>query len=293
MKLPPFNYLAPQSLEELTRIVAERHDAVDTAILAGGQSLLPLLALRRAKATTLVDINGLGSELGGIGENGGGLQLGALVRQRTAERNASVARRVPLLTEALALCAKPAVRTRGTVVGSLAHADPAAEIPLVALALDAVLTASGPRGDRMITAAEFFVGPFRTALDTDEYLTTVTFPELPEGSASCFLEISPRYADRAVVAVAAAVTRDGESISDVRLALGGVAPTPVRARHAEEALVGQTADGHAIAAAATKAIEDIHPDSDLRASGAYRRHVAGVLASRALVTAIERAGGAA
>jgi carbon-monoxide dehydrogenase medium subunit len=293
VKPAPFRYVAPSSVDELTRIVAEREDIADTAILAGGQSLMPLMALRYAQPTCLVDINGLAGELGRIGGDGDGLRVGALVRQRAAERDPGVAERVPLLAEALPSVAKPAVRTRGTVGGSLCYADAAAEIPLVAVALDAVMTAAGPRGDRAIPAREFFVGAYENALEVDEFLSGVTFRALPEGSGSSFLEISPRHADRAIIGVAAVVSGERGRVTDVRLALAGVAPTPVRATRAERTLGGQAPDPDAIAAAAQVAADDIDPDSDLPASADYRRHAAAVLVRRALQTAIGRAGGIA
>jgi carbon-monoxide dehydrogenase medium subunit len=293
LKPADFIYIAPRSVEELTRIVAGRRDAADTAILAGGQSLMPLMAMRLASPACLVDINGLAGELGGIGPNGAGIRFGALVRQRAAERDAEVTRRIPLLAEALPLCAKPAIRTRGTIGGSLAYADPAAEIPVVAVALDAMLTATGPRGDRSIAAADFFTGAFQNALATDEFLTSVVFPDLPEGSGTCFMELSERHADRAAVAVAAAATLEGGIVSIVRLALAGVAPTPVRARRAEAVLAGEVPEPDALDAAAAIASEDVDPEADARASAVYRKHLTRVLARRALATAVERAGGVA
>jgi carbon-monoxide dehydrogenase medium subunit len=291
LKPVAFTYTAPESVDELRRIVAERDDASETAILAGGQSLMPLAALRRVTPTTVVDINGLAHELGVIEHRAGGLRLGALVRQRAAERDTAVAARIPLLAEALPLVAKPAIRTRGTIGGSVAYADPAAEIPLVAVALDATIITSGTRGDRSIGAQEFFVGPFANALAVDEFVSAVEFPDLPSGTGTCFLEVSPRYADRAIVAVAAAVTLDGGTVAQTRLALGGVGAAPMRAHRAETLLQGQAAEAEAVGAAAAAAAEAIDPDSDPRASAAYRRHVAGALSRRALTTAITRAGG--
>jgi len=293
MKAPPFSYVAPQSLESLTRIVAERADPSEATILAGGQSLMPLLALRRAAPTCLVDINGLADELGQIAEDGDGVRIGAVVRQRAAERDPRVQRQVGLLAEALPLCGRPATRTRGTVGGSLAHADPAAEIPTVALALDAIVTALGPLGERPIPIADFLTGTFQTALAADEVVTAVTFPDLPDRSGTCFLEISRRHSERAVVGVAVAVTLDDGTATNVRIALANVAGTPIRASGAEAALAGQRPDADAVALAASVAAQDVDPPSDLHASATYRRHVVGVLVRRALTTAIDRAGGAA
>ena len=289
MKPVPFSYVAPSSLDELMAILASREDAAETATLAGGQSLMPLMALRHARPRTVVDINRLEAELGAISAQGSAVRMGALVRQRCAERHPEVAQRVPLLPEALPVCARPAIRTRGTICGSLAYADPAAEIPVVASAVDATMVASGPRGDRAIAAAEFFVGPYSTALATDEFLSAAVFPELPPGTGTCFLEISLRYADRPIVAVAAAVTLAGGMISQARVALGGVGARPVRAAGAEAALSGQAPGRYALDSAAAIAAEGIDSDSDLRASSAYRRQAARVLVRRALVTAATRA----
>ena len=291
MKPVPFSYSAPASLDELTEILASREDAASTAILAGGQSLMPLMALRKARPTSVVDINGLEDELGAISAEGSALRLGALVRQRVAERDARVAERVPLLAEALPLCARPAIRTRGTIGGSLTYADPAAEIPVVARAADATMIASGPRGVRGIGAAEFFVGPYTTALATDEFLSAVDFPELRPGTGTCFLEISQRHGDRPIVAVAAVVTLAEGRISEARVALGGVGARPVRAAAAETALAGQEPDRDALELAGSIAGQDIEPDSDPRASSAYRRQATRVLVRRALTTAVRRAGG--
>jgi carbon-monoxide dehydrogenase medium subunit len=293
MKPVPLSYVAPGSLDELMPILASRDDAADIAILAGGQSLMPLMALRHARPSTVVDINRLDEELAAISADGRAVRVGALVRQRVAERDARVAQRVPLLAEALPVCARPAIRTRGTVVGSLAYADPAAEIPVVATAVDATMIASGPRGERTISAAEFFVGPHTTALATDEFLSAAVFPDLPPGSGTCFVEISPRHADRAIVAVAAAVTVSDGTISAARVALGGVGPRPVRAAGAEAGLAARAPDRDALQLAAAIAARDIEPESDLRATAAYRRQVTRVLVRRALTTAVRRAGGTA
>jgi carbon-monoxide dehydrogenase medium subunit len=287
VKAPDFSYLAPGSLDELVRILADEDP--DTAILAGGQSLMPLLALRRVRPRRLVDINGLAGEIGGVGGDDAGLRLGALVRQRTAERDPGIAARCPLLAEAMPLCGRPAVRTRGTVGGSLAHADPAGEVPTVALALDATLTATGSAGQRTIRAGDFFADSNVNTLRPGEVLTEVELPALPEGTGTCFMEVSRRYGDRPVVGVAAAVTIERGVAADVRVALGNVAATPIRAVQAETTLRGQECAPDAIASAAAGAAGDLQPPSDLHASPAYRRHVAEVLMRRALTTAIGRA----
>lgn len=290
MKPVPFDYVAPGSLDELVALLASRDDPAESVILAGGQSLLPLMALRLSRPSAIIDINRLDEALGETSVEAGGLRLGALVRQRGAERDPRVARRAPLLAEALPMCARPAIRTRGTVVGSLAHADPAAEIPVVASALDATMIAVGPRGERHIAAPEFFTGWYTTALAADEFVAAAVFPQSPPATGTCFLEISQRYADRAIVAVAAAVTVADGTIGQARVALGGVGPRPVRVSATEAALAGTRAKSDALHSAAVIAAEEIDPDSDIRASAAYRRQATRVLVERALTTAIERAG---
>jgi aerobic carbon-monoxide dehydrogenase medium subunit len=290
LKPVPFDYVAPGSVKELVALLASRDDPAESVILAGGQSLVPLMALRLSRPSAIIDINRLGEALGETSDEAGGLRFGALVRQRGAERDHRVARRAPLLAEALPMCARPAIRTRGTVVGSLAYADPAAEIPVVASALDATMIAVGPRGERRIAAPEFFTGWYTTALAADEFVAAAVFPQLPPGTGTCFLEISQRHGDRAIVAVAAAATVADGTIGRARVALGGVGPRPVRARATEAALAGTRAESDALHSAAVIAAEEIDPDSDIRASAAYRRQATRVLVERALTTAIERAG---
>src|SRR4051794_17441414 len=203
MKAAPFEYIAAHSVADLVEALGDGGN--DTAILAGGQSLIPLLALRERTPSRVIDINPLADELGQIDVGDGRVRIGALVRQRAAEHSAEVVTRLPLLAEALPLCAKPAIRTRGTVCGSLAHADPAGEIPVVALVHEARITVTGGRGIRMIAATEFFKAPFESSIATDEAVTSVDFPELPSGTGTSFVEISRRDADRAMVAAAVAV----------------------------------------------------------------------------------------
>jgi carbon-monoxide dehydrogenase medium subunit len=280
VKPPLFQYFAPSSLEEALALRAEH--AEDCAVLAGGQSLMPLLNLRMAFPGAVIDLGGV-SELAGIREFNGGVAIGAMTRQRATERSALVGERLPLAVKALANVGHPAIRNRGTVGGSVAHADPAAELPAVALALDAQLVARSSRGERTIAAGEFFLGFLTTALAPDELLVEVRLPGLPPGHGAAFVELARRHGDFAVVGVAAAVALDGDgSIADARLAFIGVGGTPVRAREAEALLRGARPDGAVFAEAAERAKDELDPGSDAHASAAYRRRVAGVLAQRAL-----------
>ncbi|MEA3020306.1 MAG: aerobic carbon-monoxide dehydrogenase medium subunit [Actinomycetota bacterium] len=270
MKPPPFLYLAPTSLDEAIAALAEHGE--DAKVLAGGQSLIPLLSLRLARPTALIDLNGV-AELSSIAMNGS-TAIGAMTRHRAIERSAEVAGRVPLLSAAVPYIGHAAIRSRGTIGGSLSHADPAAELPAVALALDATFEVRSTRGSRTITAADFFAGYFTTSLEPDEVLVQVTFPNAAPGTGVSVQEMARRHGDFAMVAVAASVAPDG----DTRIALINMADRPVRATEAEAAAKAG-APMEEIVALATRGLE---PVSDLHASAAYRRHVAGVLVRRAL-----------
>jgi carbon-monoxide dehydrogenase medium subunit len=287
LKPPPFDYVAATSLDEALSALAEAGE--DAKVLAGGQSLIPLMALRLAHPSVLIDVNGV-PELGGINRVNGDLVFGAMVRHRAAERSDVVRQSAPLVADAMPLIGHLAIRSRGTVGGSLAHADPAAELPAIALALDATFTVrSRDRGERTIAAADFFEGYFTTALAADEILCSVGFPEPAANTGSCIEEVARRHGDFAMVGVAAAVTINDGIISDARLALINVAEKPVRATEAERALVGAKAGADAFADAAALAVRDLEPSADLHASAAYRRKVAGVCVRRALTTAARRA----
>ena len=277
MKPPPFVYVAPTSLDEAVTALAEHGE--DAKVLAGGQSLLPLMSLRLARPTALIDLNGV-AELSSIAVNGM-TAIGAMTRHRAVERSADVAKQVPLLAAAVPYIGHVAIRTRGTIGGSLAHADPAAELPAIALALDATFEATSTRGTRTISAADFFVGYFTTALEADEILTKVTFPNAAPGTGVSVQEMARRHGDFAVVAAAASVAPGG----DVRIALINVSDRPVRAVEAEAAM----RQGAPIDEVAALAARDLEPTADLHASAAYRRSVAQVLVRRALTEAAARA----
>ena len=291
MKPPPFAYAAPDTVEEAVGLLTEHADA-EPRVLAGGQSLIPLMNFRLAKPGYLVDLRNVAG-LSGIRREGDVLVIGAMTRMAEVERSPEVAVAAPLVTEAVGLVAHAPVRNSGTVGGSLAHADPAAELPAVALALDADLVAAGPGGTRVIPAAEFFTGPYSTALAADEILTEIRLPVWPGGHA--FTEFSRVHANFAVVAVAALVELDGDGdgngdrIRHAALALAGVAPTPVRATAAERALAGASADAATIRAAADAAATGLSPAGDLHASPETRRGLARTYLRRGIELAVARA----
>jgi CO/xanthine dehydrogenase FAD-binding subunit len=281
----PFEYLAPATMEETVRILAEHRQ--EAKVLAGGQSLVPLLNYRLARPKIVVDINGLA--LGTIARHDGRLTLGALVRHHQLEESEAVARHCPVLGAAARLIGNVRVRALGTVGGSLAHADPAAELPAVMVALDARLGTVSASGRRSLAARDFFTGPLTTALGPDEMLVEIEVPSVP-AHGWAVEEYARRAGDFAVVAVTAlvSVARNGR-VDDARIAFGGVADIPVRATAAEEALRGLEPTAERVARAADAARGALHPPSDAFVSGAYRRLLAGVLCRRALTRAVARA----
>jgi carbon-monoxide dehydrogenase medium subunit len=288
MKPSAFEYTAVRSIDEAVAELGRHGDAAK--LLAGGQSLVPLLNMRLATPERLVDLNRV-RELAYVTERDGGLAIGAMTRQRAVERSALVARHVPLLADALPWIGHFQIRNRGTLGGSLSHADPAAELPAVAVCLDARFTARGPAGGRAIAAADFFLSQLTTALAPTELLTEVWFPPSPRGSGSAWVELARRHGDFALVGVAAVVTLAGERIATARLALTGVGDRPVRARDAEARLADESLTPAVLADAAEAVRGAIDPGGDIHATAAYRRHVAGVLVGRALRLAAARARG--
>jgi len=289
VKPPSFDYVAPRSLDEALANLAEHGDAA--RVLAGGQSLVPLLNMRLASPRVLVDINDV-HELNGVSAWDGGLAIGALVRQSTLELEPLVRERLPLLAECAALVGHPAIRHRGTLGGSLAHADPAAELPAAMLALEATFVARGPRGTRAIPAVDFFTGALTTSLAADELLTEVRVPGVPPGTGSAFVEMSRRAGDFAVCGAAALVTLNASGRVDrIRVALCGVGSGPLRAHEVEQALVGEVPSTQEIEAAVTPLADALDPPSDIHGSAAYRARLAVVITRRALVLAAQRAGG--
>jgi len=286
MKLPQFDYEAPRTVSEAVELLAEHQD--EASVLAGGQSLIPLLALRLARPAVLVDINGI-AELSGVSATDGWVAIGAMTREYVAEKSGTVAGAVPLLAAALPLIGHEAIRNRGTVGGSLAHADPAAELPAVARALDAEFVVCGPAGERVVPAAEWFEGYLTTSRFPDELLTQVRFPAAGRGTGISFQEVARRHGDFAIVGLAASLTLAGGAISDARLAFSGVSDVPVRAVGAEELLVGEGPSPELFDEAARRAAGDIDPPADLHGSSDYRRKVAAALVRRGLRAAADNA----
>jgi carbon-monoxide dehydrogenase medium subunit len=278
MKPAPFAYHRPATLGEAFHLLA-RYGS-DARILAGGQSLVPALNMRLAAPAALVDITRLPG-LDAIDFAAEGLTIGALARQETVLRSPLVARHAPLVAQAMPHVAHLALRTRGTVGGSLAQADPAAELPACAVALDAVLRVAGRGAAREIPAARFYRGIYTTALEPGEILTGVVIPPLAAGWRSHFSELARRQGDYALVALAAHARIADGAIAEVRLVFAGVGLTPVRAGRAEAAVSGRRPD--AALAEAGRALEaDLDPPADVHASAALRRHLARVLLTRAL-----------
>ncbi|WP_067478082.1 FAD binding domain-containing protein [Actinomadura hibisca] len=273
MKPPPFGYRAPRTLDEAVTALA---DADGGKVLAGGQSLVPLLNMRLAAPAELIDVNHV-AELDTLEADGAGVRVGALARHARVERSATAARVQPLLRRALRHVAHPVIRNRGTVVGSLAHADPAAELPAVLALLGGHVEAVSVRGRRVVAARDLFVGPLETALADDELAVAAFFPAAPPRTGTAFAEIARRHGDFALAGVAATVTVDGDGQAEaVRAAFLGVAEVPLVLDLTEAAASGRLAE---------HVRERIDPESDIHASADYRRHLAGVLAQRALAKA--------
>ena len=286
MKLPPFDYEAPETVAAAVGLLAEHQD--EASVLAGGQSLIPLLALRLARPAVVIDINGL-QELAGLSVADGWLAVGAMTREYVAEESATVADAVPLLAAALPLIGHEAIRSRGTIGGSLAHGDPAAELPAVARALDAEFVVRGPQGERFIPAAEWFEGYLMTARRPDELLMEIRFPTIGPGTGSSFLEIARRHGDFAMVGLATSLTLSGGAITDARLAFAGVSDVPVRASDAEDLLIRECPSAELFAEAARRATAGLEPPSDLHGSAEYRTKVAATLVRRGLQAAADDA----
>jgi aerobic carbon-monoxide dehydrogenase medium subunit len=286
MKLPPFDYEAPQTVSEAVELLAEHGD--EASVLAGGQSLIPLLALRLARPAVLIDINGL-DELSGVSAAGGWVTIGAMTREYAAEESERVAEAVPLLAAALPFIGHEAIRSRGTIGGSLAHADPAGELPAVARALDAEFVVRGPSGTRVIPAEEWFEGFLTTSRQPDELLVEVRFPTAGPGTGVSFQEVARRHGDFAIVGLAASMTLSDGVIGEARLALAGFSDVPVRATAAEDLLAGERPSTGLFDEAARLVTDDADPPADLQGSSEYRKTVAAALVRRGLRAAAENA----
>ena len=287
MKPAPFAYLAPRSVDEALAHLAEHGS--EARPLAGGQSLVRLMNTRLATPSVLIDINRIG-ELAAISRENGAVRIGAVARQRACETSPEVRDGVPVFAEAVRQVAHPSVRRRGTAVGSVAFADPSAELPAALLAADGEVVARSSRGERSIAADDFFTGPFTNALAPDELAVALRIPVTAERPGSAFVEESRRHGELPMCGVAAVVTLDGDgAVAQARIALCGVHRRPIRARDAEAALQSEHPDDELLQAAGALAASAADPVGDCHGSAAFRRHLAAVLTRRALATAISRA----
>jgi carbon-monoxide dehydrogenase medium subunit len=277
MKPAPFDYHRPESLGEVFDLLERYGD--DGRILAGGQSLVPALNMRLATPRAVIDINRLPG-LDAIRVEPQGLVIGALARHEAIERSPLVRQHAPLLARAMPYVGHAAIRARGTLGGSLALADPAAELPACAVALAATIRVDGRRGRREVSAADFFHGVYTTALAPGELVTEVVVPRRDAGWRHGFLELARRQGDFALAGLAACARVDADVVRDCRLVFFGVGTTPVRAHAAEAALTGHHADAGGIAAAQRALARELDPPGDVHASPALRRHLAGVLLGR-------------
>jgi carbon-monoxide dehydrogenase medium subunit len=270
LKPAPFAYAKARSVAHAIELLVDD----DARLLAGGQSLIATLNMRLSHPALLVDINGVGG-LDRIASKNGHIEIGALVRHAQAERSSELARRAPLIALAMPHIGHPAIRNRGTIGGSVAFADPAAELPACVLALGGEMTIAGPQGSRIVRADDFFKGLFETALTARDVLTAIRIPAAGADTRVGFAEFARRHGDYAMVGLATCARADGQRLRDLRLAYFGVGSTPVRAHHAEQALTDRDIDAavHALA-------QDLNPPDDVQASGAVKIHLAGVLLRR-------------
>lgn len=288
MKPPPFEYYSPTTLDEALSLLGEY--GAEAKVLAGGQSLVPSMNFRLAQPAVLVDLNRI-PDLAGIRATGQGtLQIGAMTRQRELERSPEVSEHAPLIYETMPFIAHPQIRNRGTIGGSLAHADPSAELPAVAVALNCSIRARSPRGERVIPAAEFFLGVFTTALEPDEIITEIEVPRHAHYLGAAFEEVARRHGDYALAGAAAAVALHADgTVAEVRLVFLSLGDGPVECPSVYAILLGQTPTEEAVREAVEALEADIDPPTDIHASSAYRRHLARVLGRRTLTKAVERA----
>ena len=287
MKPAPFSLFRPKSLNEALNLLRSHGD--EAKVLAGGQSLVPLMNFRLAQPRWLVDLNAV-EGLSEIKIEDRTLTLGTMVRQRDVEQSLAIAERLPILREAIEQVGYPAIRNRGTVGGSLVHADPAAELPLLSVALDAQFRIQSRKAKRTVAARDFYQGYLVTDIASDELLVDIVIPIPAQQTGWCFTEIARRHGDFAIVAAAAllGLARD-RRINFARVALGGVGPAPLRVAAAEAALLDERPSTELYRRAGEAAVKAVDPPTDIHASSSYRRHLAGVLVYRALKTAESRA----
>jgi len=285
VKPPRFHYHDPVTLQEALDLLA-RHGE-EARLLAGGQSLMPMLNFRLARPGHVIDINRVAG-LDTVTRSERGLRLGALVRQRTLERSPLIREHSPLIAQAMPFVGHPQIRTRGTLGGNLAHADPASELPAVMVALGAELSLRSARGERTFAAEKFFVAALTTALAPGELLTGITLPPWPARTGSSVLEVAKRHGDFALGGVAVTLTLDPQGrVAGARIVGFGVGPGPVRAIDAERSLIGAVPAAAAFAEAGCIAAAGVDPADDIHASGAYRKRLIGVLTGRALTGALD------
>lgn len=291
MKIPQFVYHRPGSVQEALGLLAELGD--EAKVLAGGQSLVPLMALRLSRPRHVIDIGGL-SDLGSIGGAEGKVRVGAVVRHAEVEGSELVRRAVPLVAEAMPHIGHRAIRSRGTACGSLAHGDPAAELPAVSVALGAEMVLWSGRGERVVAAEDFFNGYLTTATEPDELLVEWRVPVLASTAGWAVDEVSRRHGDFALLGCAAVIDADREGrVGSASLAFFGAGGTPVRVTEAEQVLIGHAPGDEVFAEAAEMVKKALDPPGDLHASAAHRRQLGAVLTRRCLRRAAERVGGAA
>ena len=289
MKPAPFDYHAPDSIAQAVELYSQ--DGDEAKILAGGQSLVPAMNFRVVQPSILVDLNRV-AELSYIREDGDVLRIGSMARERHLEFDDLIAKRTPLLHEAVPFIAHPQIRNRGTIGGSIVHADPAAELPVLMTALNARLKARNASSERWIDAKDFFVGMFTTALEPDEILVEIELPFMPPHTGWSFIEVAPRAGDYAMMGVAVLVTLDeAGKCKAAKLVYLNAGEGPVEAKETEKLLEGETLNDESIESAASKASQDeITPFGNIHASPEFQRHLANVLTKRALKQALQRAG---
>jgi CO/xanthine dehydrogenase FAD-binding subunit len=282
MKPAKFDYVSPTTVSAaIEALVASNGEG---KVLAGGQSLLPLLNFRMARPTILVDLNGI-KGLSYIEERGRSIAIGALTRHRDLEHSPLIASKLPVMSAAMRHVAHLAIRNRGTIGGSLSHADPAAELPMLSTFYDARISIQGPGGRRTVAAEEFFVDALTNCLEPDEIVVEIEFPVL-DHDGWAFEEVARRFGDFALASIAVSVRRGENGLKDARIAVMGVGDTPLRLRKAEDELVAMELDDGTPDRFSEIVISKVSPNDDLHASGEYRRHLLGQLSKRALQTAL-------
>jgi carbon-monoxide dehydrogenase medium subunit len=285
---PSFEYHAPDSVDAAVALLSQYGD--EAKLLAGGHSLLPMMKLRFAEPTHLVDINRIDS-LKGIREDGGEIVIGAMTTENELIASSLLQQKCPLLPEAALQIADPQVRNRGTIGGDIAHGDPGNDHPALMMALDATFTLVGPKGSRQVAATEFYIDTFYTSLEADEILTEIRFAPLGKGTGTAYHKLKRKTGDFATAAAAAVIEMSGDSCKQARIALTNLAPTALRASDAEAVLAGKKITDELIEQAAQKAMAMCSPVEDMRGDAEYKTHMGGEMTRRAIRTAVERARG--